>query len=182
MMAESQYAVYRHRALLTASVLGGVLSLGGVTPSQAWTEVEFSGTLVADPCQVDLVSANQTVEMWPVATSTFINHETSGPKDFAIHLKDCDLSLGTQVSVTFLGEKDSVNPDLFAVNGTAQGIALTIFDSSGKRIVPDEQQRAEALSGTEMTLKWQARVQSTVGRDVTEGEYQSTITFRLEYE
>lgn len=176
----------RHRTgnpLFAASVLGGVLGVASVTSVIAdVTEVEFSGTLVADPCQVDMESASQTVEMWPVATQTFINNETSGPKDFAIHLRECDLSLGSQVSVTFLGEKNILNPDLFAVDGTAEGVALTIFEHTGKRIIPGEKQKAVALIGGDMTLQWQARLQSTVGKDVTEGEYQAIVTFQLEYE
>lgn len=174
-----------HRAglsLLKAAVLGSVLSMAAVMPLMADTDVEFSGTLVADPCQVDMDSADQTVEMWPVATSTFINNETSGPKDFSIQLYDCDLSMGSQVSVVFQGDKDSRDPDLFAISGTAEGVALTIFDSNGKRVLPYARQDSVPLSGTEVSLKWQARLQTVAGRNVTEGEYLAVVTFLLEYE
>ena len=168
---------------LKASALGGALSMAGVMPLMADTDVEFSGKLVSAPCQVDTESEKQTVEFWPVVTKHFLNNEQSYPADFSIRLRECDLSLGTQVTVTFLGDKNSIKPGLFALTGTTEGLALAITDSAGRPVLPGEGQQPVALTGTDNDLTWQARLQSTGGYGtVTEGEFLAVITFQLEYE
>lgn len=168
---------------LKVSALGGGLSMAGVMPLMADTDVEFRGTLVSTPCQVDTVSEEQIVEFWPVVAKHFLSNEQSYPADFSVRLHECDLSLGTQVTVTFLGEKNSIKPGLFALTGTAEGLALAITDSTGQPVLPGESQTPVALKGTDNDLTWQARLQSTNGyNSVSEGEFFAVITFQLEYE
>ncbi|VDZ85071.1 fimbrial protein [Kluyvera intermedia] len=167
---------------LKGLVSGTMLSMAGVIPVMADTDVEFSGTLVADPCQVDVDSEDQTVDFGAIASKTFINHDQSAPETFHILLKDCDLTLGEKVSVTFYGEKDATEPALFAVTGQARGIALAITDSEGHPVTPDGAQSWRPLAPGDVQLTWQARVQSTAGKAVTEGEFQSVVTFSLQYE
>lgn len=168
---------------ISAAALVGALSMAGAVPLMADTDVMFSGTLVSAPCQVDTQSADQTVEFWPVVAKHFQNNEQSYPAGFSIRLHECDLSLGTQVMVTFVGEKDSVKPSLFALTGTSEGLGLAITDSNGHPVFPGESQQPVALTGTDNDLNWQARLQSTGGYGtVTEGEFLAVITFLLEYE
>lgn len=168
--------------LLKGSLLGGALCATGVMPLMADTDVEFSGTLIADPCQVDTDSEDQTVEFGPVAAKTFINHEQSASARFSVWLRECDLAMGSQVTVTFYGQKDEVNPTLFMVDGTAKGIALALSDSSGHAVTPGSEQPPQTLNDGDTELKWEARIQSTAGSQVTEGDFVSVVTFSLEYE
>lgn len=168
--------------LLKGSLLSGALCATGVMPLMADTDVQFGGTLIADPCQVDTDSEDQTVELKTVATKTFINHEQSAATPFSVWLRECDLSMGSQVTVTFYGQKDEANPALFAVDGTAKGIALALSDDSGKAVTPGSEQQPHELNDGDTELKWEARIQSTAGSQVTEGDFVSVVTFSLEYE
>ncbi|WP_455426045.1 fimbrial protein [Dryocola sp. LX212] len=160
--------------------------LPGIALFAAWamadTNVEFSGALVADPCRVETDSEAQTVEFGAIPSKTFIDAVQTVPKTFHVHLKECDLSLGSQVSFTFSGEKDASEPTLFRVSGSARGIALAIADSEGRAVTPDGEQQAVTLTEGDNTLTWQTRVQSTAGRHVGEGEFSSVVIFALRYD
>lgn len=163
-------------------LIGGVLCSTGAMPLMADTDVEFSGTLVTDPCVVETESEDQTIEFNPISARRFIDHNESSPVSFSIWLRECDLSLGKQVSITFYGDKTGVNPALFAVTGTAEGIAMAITDGSGKPVLPGESQDQISLVNGDNQLMWLARIQNPVGQPVKEGEFQSVLTFSLEYE
>lgn len=167
---------------LRGVVSGTMLSMAGVIPVMADTDVDFSGTLVADPCQVDVDSEDQIVDFGAIPSKTFISHLQSAPETFHILLRDCDLALGNKVSVTFYGNRDTAESSLFAVTGEARGIALAITDSDGMPVTPDGAQTWRPLAEGDVQLTWQARVQSTAGSAVTEGEFQSVVTFSLQYE
>lgn len=172
---------FRRRAMrLRTGILSGLVLCSSA--AMAATDVEFSGTLVADPCRVETESEEQTVEFGAIPAKTFIDEVQSVPKPFHIYLKECDLSVGSQVSVTFSGEKDLIEPSLFEVSGTAMGIALAIEDSEGRPVTPDGEQEPVTLAEGDTTLTWRARVQSTAGRNVGEGEFSSVVTFTLRYE
>lgn len=147
------------------------------------TDVVFRGTLRAVPCLVDMESVEQTVAFSPIVARHFTHHHQSYPADFSIWLKECDLSVGSQVSVTFFGEKDAVNPALFALIGTVEGLGLAITDGQGDTVLPGAIQQAVELTGTENQLMWLARLQrTTTTGEVTLGEYSAMITFQLQYE
>lgn len=170
------------RSALKGLASGVALGMAGVMPLMADTDVEFSGTLVADPCQVAVGDEAQEVPFGNIPSKTFFNNVQSAPEAFDITLTECDLSLGNQVFVTFSGEKDATHSDLFAVTGTATGIALHISDHTGAQVTPDGEQVPVPLAEGDTQLTWQARVQSTAGRNVTEGDFQAVVTFTLRYE
>ncbi|NIG46418.1 type 1 fimbrial protein [Enterobacter sp. Acro-832] len=168
------------RGGLTEAVLlcGALASL----PAQADTDVEFSGTLVADPCVVDTDSQEQEIDFGNIASKTFINHESTAPKDFRIRLLECDLTLGTQVSVTFLGDESLTQPGAFAVTGDAKGIAVRIEDAEGRTVAPNRAHGAGDLLQGETVLAYRARVTAKNVSEVTEGEFMAVATFALDWE
>ncbi|WP_316391982.1 fimbrial protein [Citrobacter farmeri] len=169
--------------LLEKITLCALFVISGIMPSFGDTDVLFSGSLVADPCIVDMNSEDQTVEFFPIVARHFSNNEQSYPADFSIWLRGCDLSIGNQVIVTFYGDSDVNKSEYFALSGNVEGLALSITDSQGKAVKPNERQDAIMLTGPDNQLKWQARLRSTLGYGgVTEGEYVSVVTFLLEYE
>ncbi|MCW0310485.1 fimbrial protein [Pantoea ananatis] len=147
------------------------------------TDVVFRGTLLAVPCLVDMDSVDQTVAFSPVVARHFTNNHQSYPVDFSIALKACDLSVGSQVSVTFFGDKNAVNSALFALNGTVEGLGLAVNDGQGNVVLPGVLQPPVELTDTENRLVWLARLQRTAANgEVTLGEYSAMITFQLQYE
>jgi type 1 fimbria pilin len=151
-------------------------------PLWAETTVEFKGTLVADPCQVATDSEEQWVNFGEIPSKTFIQQKRSSPKKFQIHLTECDLSLGNSVFFTFLGATEPTQPGTFAVTGEAEGIAIALEDDEGTEIVNGKAMVAKAITGEDVWYDFRAFVQSTGYETVKEGEFESVVTFSLEYE
>ena len=166
----------RHQGGLVLAML--IAGLG----VQADTDVEFSGTLVSEPCQVATESEEQLVDFSNIASKTFIKHTRSAPKRFTIMLKECDLELGTQVSVTFLGEPDAIQPDTFAIQGQAKGIAIALEDENGKPVPPNQELTPVNLVEGDVPLNYVAYVQATDFEQVDFGDFMTTVTYALEYE
>ncbi|WP_421512472.1 fimbrial protein (plasmid) [Enterobacter sp. JS8-1] len=146
------------------------------------TDLQFKGVLISDPCIVDTDSEEQVVEMGTIAAKTFINHQRSAPKNFKILLKECDLSLGNTVSVTFDGKEDISQPGTFAVTGDASGVAIALEDTNGKPIKPGEELKPVQLYQGETVLNYVAYVQGSDFSKVKEGAFESKAVFFLEYE
>ncbi|WP_085841586.1 fimbrial protein [Enterobacter asburiae] len=149
---------------------------------QADTDLQFKGVLISDPCTVDTGSEEQIIEMGTIAAKTFINHQRSAPKDFRISLKDCDLSLGNTVSVTFEGKEDDEQPGTFAVTGDAAGIAIALEERDGKPIKPGNELKPAQLNQGETVLSYIAYVQGLDFSKVKEGAFESKAIFFLAYE
>lgn len=146
------------------------------------TDLQFRGTLIADPCIVSTDSDEQEVDMGTIASKTFINHPRSVPKSFRIHLLGCDLSLGSTVSVTFSGTEDGDQPGTFAVTGEAKGIAIALEDEEGKAIAPGTELKPMQLEAGNTWMNFIAYVQGLNYSKVKEGPFESRAIFFLEYE
>lgn len=151
-------------------------------PLCAETNVEFKGVLVADPCQVAMDSEDQRVDFDVIPSKTFIKQNRSSPRRFQIHLTDCDLSLGSAVFFTFTGAEEVTQPGTFAVTGEAQGIAIALEDDAGTAIENGRAMSAKAITGEDVWYDFRAYVQSTGYDTVKEGDFESVVTFSLEYE
>lgn len=163
-----------------AWMLSAMMFLSPVTFAD--TELEFKGTLIADPCIVDTDTEDQVVEMGTIGAKTFINHDRSAPKPFSLYLKECDLSLGSTVSVTFSGTEESQQPGTFAVTGGAEGVAIALENTNGTPVKPDEATAATGLMSGDTQLNYVAYVQASDFSKVKEGPFESRVIFFLEYE
>ncbi|MFP2428879.1 fimbrial protein [Enterobacter ludwigii] len=174
----------RRQSISRGGLTEAVLLCGALAalPAQADTDVEFSGTLVADPCLVDTDSQEQEIDFGNIVSKTFISHESTAPKDFRIHLLECDVTLGTQVSVAFLGDESLTQPGAFAVSGDAKGIAVRIEDAEGRTVTPNREYVAAELLPGETILTYRARITATDVSEVTEGEFTAVATFALDWE
>lgn len=171
----------RVRALSMASFPLMVL-LAGVSVTHADTDVYFSGNLIADPCELHVDSEDQIVDFRNVPSKTFIKYPRSERERFSIWLTECDLTLGDSVTVTFLGTEDSAQPGLFAVTGTASGIAIAVEDENGVPVKPNVPMRPAALKEGDTFLNFQAFISAPVHGLVREGDFECITTFLLEYD
>lgn len=146
------------------------------------TDIEFSGTLIAEPCLVSTDSEDQTVEFGTVVNKIFINHTRSVPESFSIKLLECDLTVGNNVTVTFSGTEDGLQSDTFAVTGAAEGIAIAIENENSTPVIPEEAMKPVPLSGETTILNYRAYVQANDYSKVKEGDFQSVVSFLLEYD
>ncbi len=169
----------------TMSRIGAALMLFALaeTPrAYADTDVNFSGILVADPCELHVDSEDQIVDFRNVPSKTFIKYPRSERERFAIQLTECDLSLGETVTITFMGTEDAAQPGLFAVTGAAKGIAIAVEDANGTPVLPNVPMRPAALTAGNTFLNFQAFISAPVHSRVQEGDFETVTTFRLEYD
>ena len=91
-------------------------------------QVEFTGSITDSSCNVDSTSANQSVDLGKWASSYFTGAGSETTKTaFHIKVKDCPSTV-TTVSVLFDGTRDTHNSDLLAINGTASGVAIKLYE------------------------------------------------------
>ncbi|WP_249226397.1 fimbrial protein [Entomohabitans teleogrylli] len=160
-----------------------VLLLAGMTTAFADTDVVFSGTLVEDPCELHVDSEDQIVDFRNVPSKTFITHDRSGRERFSIWLKECDLSRGDTVTVTFIGAEDAFQPGMFALTGgTAAGIAIAVEDADGTPVKPGVAMRPTTLVAGDMVMNFQAFISAPDHSRVQEGDFECVTTFLLEYD
>ena len=91
-------------------------------------QIEFSGSITDTSCDIDSTSANQIVDLGKWASSYFTGAGSETTKTaFHIKVKDCPSTV-TTVSVLFDGTRDTNNSDLLAINGTASGVAIKLYE------------------------------------------------------
>ncbi|WP_249226295.1 fimbrial protein [Entomohabitans teleogrylli] len=170
------------RTLSLAGIPLMLFALAGA-PVQADTDVLFSGTLIADPCELHVDSEDQIVDFRNVPSKTFIKYHRSERERFSIWLTECDLSLGDTVTVTFIGAEDADQPGMFALTGgTAAGIAIAVEDIDGTPVKPNVPMRPAALSAGDTILNFQAFISAPDHSRVREGDFECVTTFLLEYD
>ncbi|PIF24073.1 fimbrial protein [Candidatus Pantoea floridensis] len=96
------------------------------------TDVNFSGTLVETPCVLDPKDKEIEIDVGSVIVKYLYSYQRSPATPFAVHLLNCDLSLGKAVRFRFSGTEDSSQPGFFALapnDNSAQGVALGLETS-----------------------------------------------------
>ncbi len=149
--------------------------------SQADTDIHFSGTLVAEPCQLATDSEEQTVDFGVIVAKQFINNSLTKPERFNIRLINCDVSVSQDVIFTFNGDEDTAQPGHFSVIGEAKGIAIMLTSDGGDKIKPGEKLTARTLIDADNIFTFQAAVSAPDFNVVTAGEFTATLLFSLEY-
>ena len=172
----------RHIAQALSQVVILMLLLVSISATHADTDVYFTGNLVADPCELHVDSEDQIVDFRNIPSKTFIKYHLSERERFSIMLINCDLSLGSTVKVTFMGTEDVDQPGLFAVTGTAGGIAIAVEDADGTPVLPNTAMRPATLTAGDTNLNFQAFISAPVHSRVGEGDFECVTTFLLEYD
>lgn len=146
----------------------------------------FNGNLVADPCVLDPTTENIELDFGTIVDKYLYINERIHSQPFTVRLLECDLSLGTTVTLTFTGTPDSELTDMLAVSGAASGIAIGL-ETTGGTVLPFNKATPafELTSGTtELVLKGyvQARPTAIQNRSIVRGEFSAVATFTLNYE
>ncbi|MGA3685319.1 fimbrial protein [Serratia bockelmannii] len=160
-------------------------------PAAANTEligapVQFHGTVVSRPCNIEPQSADQLVEMGTVIVKTLYRYGHTTPVPFSIKLTDCKTTVFKSVSVTFSGTEDGELPGKLAINNGANGAAIALFDGAGKAIDLGTPADAVTLQDGPNALRFSAYVQARPSaikdKTLTEGEFTSVANFVLAYQ
>lgn len=146
------------------------------------TDVVFDGVLIAEPCSISSSSEEQVVDFKNIPSKTFISNKRTVPEKFGIMLKDCDLSLGQTVTVSFKGSESGNAAGNFATVGDAKGISIALEDSKGNSIHPNQPAKAVSLDEGDTLLEYYAYIQADDYSRVDYGDFTSSVTFSFEYE
>ncbi|EPR9734714.1 fimbrial protein [Enterobacter bugandensis] len=158
----------------------------------ARADVTFQGNLLDRPCRVDPATGTQDVVFLETSQKTFNTYPGRGyTEDFQIRLINCyAMTIGKIVQLTFLGAEEAKLPGYLAVSGINAGnLGIGLIDTDGSRMLKlnhiHNNGTGDQVTGTELTLKFGAFVQSTpdamAGRRVVAGNYSATATFELNY-
>ncbi|MEY0878579.1 fimbrial protein [Providencia manganoxydans] len=164
------------------------LSLVGVPLCTQSETVQFDGTLVEDACEVYPGDENIELDFGTIVDKYLYLNTRTHSQPFTIRLINCDLVLGKEVQVTFMGTESTALPGLLALNAGSQasGIAIGLESMHGNPVKINNTKIIAPLSSGNNNLNFKAYVQGepnalstkTIGR----GAFEATTTFILEYE
>ena len=176
--------------LLTAlTLLMTLSSQGAELPVKA--EIEFGGTLVAEPCVVAPGGDgnNVVVDFGTIPDKIF--YSTYGHRTwlqpFHILLTGCDMTLGQEVKITFSGAEDSEQPGLLAINSSSgvKHLAIGLQTNLDTDLLFNKQTPAYALRENNTQLNFKAYIQASEegvrNKSVGLGYFDAVATFELEY-
>ncbi|AVZ00439.1 type 1 fimbrial protein (plasmid) [Lelliottia sp. WB101] len=146
------------------------------------TDVVFDGVLISEPCNISTDSEEQLVDFRNIPAKTFLSNDRTAPEKFSILLKECDISIGKTVSVSFQGTESLSQPGNFATEGDAKGISIALEDAKGRAIHPNEPAIPVSLNEGDTALEYQAYVQASDYTSLEYGDFTSSVTFSFEYE
>ena len=101
--------------------------------------LEFTGTIMAQACDVEVSSLSQSIDLGQFAVADFSSTGTTTKfKPFNINLKNCSRGIsGTKI--WFTGTADSDNPALLALSETGMGSTNMLASGVGVEILDDDQ-------------------------------------------
>lgn len=148
--------------------------------------VEITGNLVTEPCSLDVNSQLIPISYGNIVAKYFYRTPRMPGLEFSIKLIDCDISLGTQATVTFIGaESDALPGFLIPDDGDTHGIAFGIETMDGTFVPVNQDSPIFSLSdGTnELKLKGfiQAEQDAIDKQTILTGPFTSTATFEITY-
>lgn len=148
--------------------------------------LRFDGQLVADPCELDPASSAITLDFGTVIDTYLYLHTRTHAQPFVIKLKECDLTLGTQVEVTFKGTESTELPGLLAVTSPADsGLAIGMSLPNGTPLPFNKTVPAFFLHSGNSELELNGYVigepSALANRTLRRGVFSALATFELNY-
>ncbi|MEN0615602.1 fimbrial protein [Klebsiella indica] len=149
-------------------------------------DLKFQGEVVAHGCSIDPLSKNVVVDFGEISARTLYAEGKSLPKAFVITLKDCSTAVFNSVTVTFSGTENTNMSDRLVVTGAASGIGIGFEESDGTAISLNVPTTALAISGTSMSLNFNAFVEgepnALSNKTLQTGGFQATANYTLNYQ
>lgn len=171
--------------------LFSVATLASAATTVSGGTVHFTGQIVNAACAISADSMNQTVNMGQFRTARFkAVGDRSGDVPFQIKLLDCDTSVSTKASATFVGAADATDATVLSVSnisgggaGSASGLGIELTDSKGLVLTPNGVvfSTPATLTDGANVLNFNARYKSTKA-SVLPGQADADATFKIKYE
>lgn len=174
--------------LFTATAFASQISQQEFSPSSVFDpalsgRVNMNGSIIFSACDIDTGDGYQEINM-PGETLGHIKRAGMGePHNFHIQLTNCTLDSSDEsgiwqyLNIVFDGDEDE---GFFRVSGNAGGVALQLQDRNGEVIHPGKPVQVQQASDVENRLDYQFRIRNMM-RDLTVGDYNAIIRYRIEY-
>lgn len=173
--------------LFCSLLLGATLPVTGHS-----SELNFNGNLLNWPCLIDPSSTSQNVIFRDTATPLYhVRPGKSYDEIFQVKLINCQtMTIGKTVDLVFRGAEELNLPGYIQVSGVNSGkLGIGIIDTDGISLLKLNQVHNGGLGskveGNSVTLIFKAFVQATsdaiLSKGVQPGDYNSTVTFELNY-
>lgn len=170
-------------ALILKLLLFSSVAHAGVTPD---TEMQFYGTLVADPCTVAPEDTDITLEFDEIIDKYLYLNTRTHSRPFTIHLIDCDVEGSETVTTHFGGVESATLPGYLAMTDTSTGAAVGITEADDTFLGLNKDSRPIVLSDGSISLNFKAFIEGEPAAIKNEtiklGEFSATATFYLEYQ
>ncbi|MDM3869177.1 fimbrial protein [Proteus faecis] len=173
---------------VNALFLWGLTLFSATAQSAKDYNVYIHGTLVAEPCDLVMEDRSLTVEFGTIIDRyLYINNRTH-PKEFRIHLMNCELEEGDGVRIGFIGAENPNLPGFLALdNGSsATHIGIGLQDNKGHFLPINKQTPYYPLHNGSNTLIFhgyvEAEREAIVNRNVGLGSFAATAVFLLDYD
>lgn len=158
--------------------------------SDTGNNLEFTGTIVAQTCDVEISSVSQSIDLGQFSVEDFpATGTTTKFKPFNINLKNCSRGI-TGTKIWFTGTADSDDPSLLVLTDTGMGNENMLASGIGVELL-DEDQDDVSMNNSESviyplkagrnTLSFYIRYKST-RPVVTSGNATAVMYFDLQYE
>ncbi|MBI6547328.1 fimbrial protein [Xenorhabdus lircayensis] len=150
-------------------------------------KIKFTGKITATTCKIDSNSANQTVNMGTISSSSFNGVNTvSAPTRFSIKLSECPTSIG-RAQVKFDGQTDTTNRHLLALSkggkeSAASGVAIALYEDDGNTLINmiENSRTRDLIAQKSNTLNFIAKYIATA-EAVTPGAGDAVANFTIIY-
>ncbi len=167
--------------------LAGVHSAIADDINTGQVELDMTGTIVAESCDIDTASQNQTIHIGDFSAGIFKNvGDTSEWKQFDIKLNNCTSAI-SQSTVAFSGTSDGSDPSLLALSDTSggggmtSGVAIELLDSSMNAIAINSTDNGYPITQGNNDLTFRLRYKATAV-PVTPGNASSVLYFDVSYQ
>lgn len=155
----------------------------GITPD---TEMQFYGTLIADPCTVAPEDTDITLEFNDIIDKYLYMNTRTHSRPFTIHLIDCDVDGSETVTTHFEGTESAELPGYLAMVDTTTGAAIGITESDNTFLGLNKDSRPVVLSDGSVALNFKAFVEgeptAIKNEAIKLGEFNAVATFTLVYD
>ncbi|MEY1578395.1 fimbrial protein [Providencia manganoxydans] len=163
-------------------------ALSSVSYSKSSNEIKYSGTLIALPCTVEPSEQNDWIDFGQNINTKDLYDGLRIDKEIEFYLKDCDTSLGNNISAKFTG--NATTDGLLNVDpvSEAAGIVIGLETMSGKPL-PINGTKVEPvypIKNGDMTVTLRSYLigdaQAIENKTMKPGWFYATLTYTLVYE
>ncbi|AZE62715.1 MULTISPECIES: fimbrial protein [Pseudomonas fluorescens group] len=170
------------KTAVAMAILAGSISVANAA-GNGDGEVKFIGSIHEGACSISPETANQTVDLGPIAKNQLAAGGRTNGEPFQIDLEGCDVAALTDktVTATFTGTEDSTIPGSLALTGVASGAGI-FMEHGGKVVELGTPTEPQLLQDGRNTLAFNAFVKGHATTAVVPGAFEAITNFTLAYQ